>query len=571
MRIKPNASLGLLAAGTLAILGCGEGVKEEQKKRPNIVLIMADDVCPFHFSTYKRINPVYPDWNVSTPNIDKLAAAGMIFDRAYTTASASTPSRYSTLTGQYPGRCDSKEFKDENPAGEPYCMAWNTPISENSPTLHKLLLSAGYFTGFVGKFHIGELEFDDPSGKHVPSIDENIESSDPNCDKAMLNYQKILQAEIKRLTGANFAASILWENSSELPVAKLRNHNLEWLTRGVAQFLDSTQKNGPFFLHFNTTALHGPNHDESLRTSAKYTPQGTMTDTLMYHPDRKSIYLRLEKMGIKFDEKTPDWVKHYYVGILYLDDQIGVVLKLLKDKGLDENTVVILAADNGIEPGKSTCYEMGVNIPLIVKYPGITAKGSRSSALISFADLFPTLAEIGGAKMPQNIKFDGMSIVEAMKGHELKGRDHLYMEMGYTRAIVTDKFKYIAMRYPKKVSEEIASGKAKSISHFGAKSQVHASVSMQYMPNFFDADQLYDLSLDSYEQKNLATEVDYSSKLSEMKGLLQKELQSTPYPFDLADIEIFTHPNYLKLAAEARKLGSSIVPWWKRNIIFPPK
>ena len=136
----PTVKLALCAfAGMTALTGCRLASQEQKTGEPNILLIMADDVAPEHFSCYGG--------KIPTPNIDRLAAEGMIFQHAYAASAACTPSRYSIITGQYASRCQSHSFTDSIPAGEPDKIAWNTPITNRNYTLGKMLGSRGYYTG----------------------------------------------------------------------------------------------------------------------------------------------------------------------------------------------------------------------------------------------------------------------------------------------------------------------------------------------------------------------------------------------------------------------------------------
>ena len=116
------------------LYGCGDHSPESPRpERPNIVLIVCDDVALNNLGCYGG--------KIPTPNIDKIASQGMIFNHAFSNSSSCTPSRFSILTGQYPGRCKDSVFLAENPKDQPYAVAWNTMITNDSHTLHKALMS----------------------------------------------------------------------------------------------------------------------------------------------------------------------------------------------------------------------------------------------------------------------------------------------------------------------------------------------------------------------------------------------------------------------------------------------
>ena len=528
----------------LALAACSTGeIKEDN--RPNIVLIMADDVKPGHFSCYGG--------DIPTPNIDKVASEGMMFYGAYCTSAACTPSRYSVLTGHYAGRCKHPEFLNANPADEAYKLAWNTPLEEDIPTLHKILGEAGYYTGFVGKFHVGDLDFDDPSvNPSFPDIDVSMEPTSGMADSLLEIHQEIIGKRVRELTGCDFTASIQWENPETLPIERVRYHNLEWITRGAAGFFESVKGDKPFFLHFNTTAL-----------------QGIMEHPYMYQPDRKTIYNRLDSLGIVMGEEVPDHVKHYNSGIIYLDDQIGAIMKMIKDNKLDKNTMVIITADHGIEPGKSTCYEIGVKVPFIVWWPGKVQPGSTSDEFVQFTDFMPTFAEAGNGIIPAGYKPDGVSFIPLLEGKK-NSRDMIYTEMGYERSVRKGDYKYIATRFPVSVVERMKSGKLDAITHLGTPLHGHAYIAAEYQPGYFDADQLYDLSSDPWEQVNLAGDPEYGKILADMKMTLEKELRTFSHPYDLDDTSFEDMEVYRKLSQKTLERGTAFIPWWNRKLDYPP-
>jgi len=550
--------------GIAAFAGsCQSGESDYGNQKPNIILIMADDVAPEHFSCYGGDLP--------TPNIDKLAAEGMTFHRAYTPSAACTPSRYSILTGQFPGRCKEPEFTSSYSDFEPYKIAWNTPINSENLTIHELLNEVGYYTGFVGKFHIGSLSFDVPENNpDIPVIDPDMDPENPVADSLLKVYQSVIENEVKKLTGCDFTASIQWENPEEMPLKAIRRHNLEWLTQGVEEFLDDRKEEDPFFLHFNTTAFHGPNHFYDLLTPAKYTPEGIMENPYKHHPPRHTIFDRLLEMGIDTSSNQPDHIRHYNTGKLYLDDQIGAIMEMLEEKGLKENTLVILTADHAIEPGKSTCYERGLRVPFIASWPASIEKGSESNELVHFTDFLPTFAELAGYKNEFSDKVDGVSFLSALSGDGITGREYIYAEEGFTRSVSNKDFKYIAMRFPSSVIRRINAGESDIITHFGDSFQAHGLIASKYHPGYFEQDQLYDLRKDPWEQKNLAGNPEYSDILSEMRNVLSGFTSSMPAMFPVTEYKGPDSDAYSELAGKTRMKGTDEIYWWKRELDYPP-
>ncbi len=200
----------ILAASVILLSAChsnrnGKSSADRDKERPNILLIMTDDVSFDHLSCYSGKLP--------TPHIENLAREGMLFYQAYATSAACTPSRYSILTGQYAGRSQSPDFREHFPADEPYAIAWNTPLTEGNLTLHEVMHKAGYYTGFVGKFHVGSLDFDKPSvNPDLPYINPDLSPDSREADSLLALYEQVISARVKELTGADFAGAIQWAN-----------------------------------------------------------------------------------------------------------------------------------------------------------------------------------------------------------------------------------------------------------------------------------------------------------------------------------------------------------------------
>jgi arylsulfatase A-like enzyme len=544
----------------IALTACNSNEKKEAPEmRPNIVLIMADDIAPEHFSCYGG--------KIPTPNIDRLASQGMMFHRAYAPAAACTPSRFSIMTGMYPGRCNADTFTHSISEGEPYKIAWNTPIVDNDITIHEVLEDAGYFTAYVGKFHIGDLDFE-RKNTQMPEIDPDLDPENELTDSLLKVHQRIVAEKVKELTGTSFTSSIQWENPEELPIKAVRRHNLEWLTEGVASFFEKREKTEAFFLHINSTALHGPNHFSDLYADPRYTPEGILKDPYRYHPPRNTIFERLVEMGLDTGKNVADHIRHYNAGILYFDDQVGAIMEMIESEGLKDNTLIILTADHAIEPGKSTCYERGLRVPFIVSWPAKIEKGVHSYELVQFTDFLPTFADLTGqSEVPEA---DGISFLPALMQDSLK-REYLYSEEGYTRSVTGKKYKYISMRFPSGVKERIMKGKAEIITHFGDQYQAHGLIASKYLPGYFDFDQLYDLENDPWEQNNLAHKSEYTEILDRHREILQDFTSTLPSVFPVYETDLPDTREYQELVNRTKEQGTEAIYWWKRELEYPPE
>ena len=167
-----------------------------------------------------------------TPHIDSIAQRGARFDAMYCSASACTPSRYSYLTGHYAGRCPDPHFFSVNPPDEPYNVAWNAVLNASIPSLPGVLHANGYTTGISGKWHVGCPRKELP----LPELHPDDDPDDFVIDAKLHAYQRVLQEEVKRTGGFDYAACIVWGNNEGFPVRKLREHNIEWTTQGRPGF-----------------------------------------------------------------------------------------------------------------------------------------------------------------------------------------------------------------------------------------------------------------------------------------------------------------------------------------------
>ena len=224
----------------------------EKETRPNIVIFYSDELDPGYLS-------VYGDY-FQSPNIDKLKDEGIKFTNAYVAAPMCTPSRFSLLTGKYPGRCVHNDFLEAYPKDEPYLIAWNTYLEGSLPTIASVLSENGYFTGMAGKWHIGKL----PEDLNIPVLEKDADLDDPDVDAKLKEYQAIVSEQVRKDAGFDYTSSVLWGNFDNFPVLSLRTHNFPWITKGAIEFLQKADKKGqPFFLYVASTAVHGPGHADA--------------------------------------------------------------------------------------------------------------------------------------------------------------------------------------------------------------------------------------------------------------------------------------------------------------------
>ncbi len=511
--------------------------------KPNVLIIFTDDL---DFDEVGAYNPLaYPSSTADlaasgrarkprssvpplTPNINRLIGESMDFTQMRMVTTVCTPSRYSLLTGQFCSR--SRSLQEKWPVSGPACVEFNTDILPGQWDLPRALHDAGYTTGIVGKWHLTETRNSDlvvsppisdytgkPNGPQDPALPENADRVRAAYGRAV----KYLHDEI----GWDYASSIYMTNASQLGLPKpLWEHesNMEWFTAGALKFLDQ-QKGGtkPFFLYFAPNIPHGGGGDRFARADPRATPEGLVDWHLGVQPWREDVLRRVQEAGA--DNPWATW----------LDDGIGAILKKLDDLGLAENTIVIFSSDQQSR-GKWTCYE-GARVPFTVRWPGHVREGSRCDVPLAGIDVAPTLLELCGAPLPPATQaiVDGLSFAPCLTGGTVAARPVL-IEMGFGRAVVSDGWKYIAIRFPEEMAEALRQkgGKFSSLVkplREGKKSGEEASTDR--FPNFADPDQLYDLKADMLEQHNLANDPEHAGKLAEMKKLLADALAPLPHVF----------------------------------------
>ncbi len=489
------------------------------EKRPNIVWFITDDTGDCMLG--------YADGPVMTPNIDRIAREGVTLNQFHTVAPACGPSRYAYLTGMFPGHCPSPRFRKDCRPERPYNLGFNVDLLPGQPNITAFLQRAGYATGFTGKWHVG-----------VPRATLRGHQYDPEDDPADSATAKKLREDYDAMreqvrgTGFDFAEGIAWGNTDNRPLKKLQYHNLEWHTAAALQFLETRATSGkPFFLNMATTTMHGPHHVRSLETDGRQTEAGYIPDLPQVQPARASVFQRLKEAGLP--------VNHHTAGALWMDDAFGAVMRKVEEMGLADNTIFIWSTDHGMGTisAKFTCYQGGVRIPCCMKWPRRIQPGATCNALMENTDFAPALLDMAGMKIPEDAKFDGRSFLPAITGEKEEIREDLYFEWGFTRAVRTRRWKYIAFRH---TPEQIAAMKTGGVDMaFAMNGKPGPDFPMHMHPRYFDPDQLYDLENDPGEQKNLADNPQYAEVLAGMKSRLRRYLDSFSEPFDLETADPF--------------------------------
>lgn len=555
MTYRPSFSLYCLSAICLllAFLSACEASAPARDPRPNVVLLFTDELQFSDLGCYGG--------DIPTPHFDRLAAEGIRFTRAYTPASMCTPSRFAVLTGQFPGRCISPSFLAGIPADAPYSIAWNTWLTPETPTLPRILGSAGYFTGMAGKWHVSEA----PKEATLPAFQPDDDPADPAVQQRLAAMQAQYEDWVRANGGFDYAGSVVWSNNDNHPIHALRFHNFPWMTKGALDFLDAAaQQEQPFFLYLTPTAIHGPNHVADLDRDVSLTPDGSRKDVLPYQLDVAKLKQQLaEQPG----------GGHRYAGIVQTDHLLGQLRQRLDSLGLSDNTIILFMSDHNVEPGKATSFEKGIHVPMIVYWPGQPG-GRSSSALVENTDVLPTVLEAAGIARPAGPRFDGQSFLPVIQDTAARTRAYVFGENGYTRSVSNGRYKYIALRFPAHLLAEMESRHLDHVpSYVGIWPQAHSAIAMKAFPAYFDQDQFYDLAADPYELHNLADDPALAAVRQELQEALRSHLQTFDHPFNLEPVPFLSSRQYRDLQLVNQAYDLNAIPWYRRDhggVQWPP-
>jgi arylsulfatase A-like enzyme len=471
--------------------------------RPNILFILTDDQNSDTLGCFGG--------KVLTPTLDKLCREGMKFTRAYNSSSVCTPSLYTCMTGQYASRCTTQGFMRQNPSGRQSNVGFNVLVEPGSWNVGRVLRENGYRTGFVGKWHTGT-----PPLLSIPS-DANLR--DPEVAKKLAENQARLSEHIKR-AGFDYAASVYRGNLDDHKLDALKFHNMEWVTKGALDFLDQASDR-PFFLHLCTTLQHSPQPNQSIAGDPTITPAGHLSSPLKVQAPRATISQRLKEAGIAANMGHATW----------LDDGIAAVIKKLADLGKLDNTIILFFSDNTTMGGKGTCYDGGARTPCFLWGKGRVSGGTTCDRPIQNIDFVPTFFDLAGIRPPTEMKLDGMSLTPLLSDGAAKWRDAVFLEIGHTRAVSTERWKYIALRYPPEMRQKIDNQTLGRPAYHMDTSLNLQELALKRHPGYWDADQLYDLQADPEERVNLAKDTRHAQTVAELKGRLKEWLAGFKTPF----------------------------------------
>jgi iduronate 2-sulfatase len=373
--------------------------------RTNVLFIIADDL--------NNLLGCYGDPLAKTPNLDKLAARGVRFDRAYCNYPLCGPSRNSFLTGLYPNSTgiltNAQLFRQTIPA---------------QLSMPQAFRQQGYFAARIGKlYHYGVPNSIGTNGHDDPASWE-LELNPAGVDR-LEEHPKIttITPDLPR----QFGATLSWHASPKSDAEHtdgMEAADAEWVLERCAK-----QKNRPFFLAVGFFRPHTPY--VSPKPYFDQHPATKMPVVQGVKEDRVDIPPAALASGKKEqDDMTDDQRRQarqaYNASISFMDAQVGRVVAALDRLGLADNTVIVFTSDHGYHMGehglwqKMSLFEESARVPLLVVAPGISKRGTVANAPVSHVDLFPTLAELCGVKAPENLQ--GQSFVPMLRDSTAAGR-----------------------------------------------------------------------------------------------------------------------------------------------------
>ena len=378
--------------------------------QPNILLFLTDDHGQW-------ASGAYGNREVRTPHLDRLAAAGVVMENAFTPTPVCSPARASLLTGLTPSQHGIHDY-----IGAAFDQK---PWLATEQTLPELLQKAGYRTGLAGKWHIGNED------APAPGFDSwfSVGSAYPLFHEGTREFCN--QGRMETLSG--YTDDIIAEQA--------------------ASFVRATDER-PFFLLVGLFAAHSPWRGHPERLASLYR-NAAFSDI----PAQESCAFGkqgLESLSVDRRYQREAHVQ-YYAAVSHIDEIVGRLVDAVDDAGKLNNTLVVYTSDHGLNCGHHGIWGKGnatlplnmleesIRVPLLLSWPGVLAARTRKNEMVDHLDLFQTLAQAGEAKLPASPDYAGESILTLLLDHEedRSWRDIQFGEYGTVRMARTHQFKLI--------------------------------------------------------------------------------------------------------------------------------
>lgn len=394
-----NMDFKLIGTAGLALLGLNQNVHGQGK--PNIVFILADDLG------YHDLSCTGSKY-YETPNIDRIYSNSMVFTNGYSTCSVSSPSRASIMTGKYParhgvtdwiGEASGEDWRNSNRYTKLLPPDYEHALNKGFITLPEALKENGYTTFFAGKWHLGD----------VGSYPE-----DHGFDINKGGYK----------SGSPGGGYFSPYNNPKLEDGP-KGENLEMRLAGETVKFIKENKDKPFFAYLSFYAVHAPIQT----TEEKWEKYRDKAERMGIAEHGFSMERRLP---VRLHQDNP-----VYAGLVEsMDDAVGVVLKELKELGLDKNTIVIFTADNGgvasgdaystsnlpFRGGKGYQWEGGIREPFFISVPWLKNNARTCEVPVTGADFYPTLLDLAGLPLKPDQHTDGVSLLPLLNNKKIKDR-----------------------------------------------------------------------------------------------------------------------------------------------------
>jgi len=388
-----------LAAAACSIGDMGGAPPASGRTKPNIVFILADDLGYGDLGCYGQ-------QRIMTPNIDRLAEEGMRFTDHYAGSTVCAPSRCCLMTGLHTGHAYIRGNRQASKQGQ-------EPIPAETVTVAELLKKAGYTTGLIGKWGLGG-----PGTPGHPNRQGFDYFFGYLCQGHAHNYYPEFlyrNGEKVRLEGNKVKPSDRYDGAGVAYERKQYSHDL--FVKEALSFVERN-KHRPFFLYLAFTIPHANNEagkkGMEVPSDAPYT-----------------------------DRDWPRQQKNHAAMITRMDRDVGTLMKLLKELGIDDDTLVFFTSDNGphreggadpeffdsngpLRGIKRDLYEGGIRVPMIARWPGKIEPGSVTNHVSAFWDFLPTAGELAGFEAPEGL--DGISYLPTLLGKKQKKHRFLYWE-----------------------------------------------------------------------------------------------------------------------------------------------
>lgn len=392
-----------LVVGMAQLLPVEARQRARRERKPNIILVLADDLGYGDLGSYGQRF-------IRTPNLDGMAREGTRFTQFYAASPVCAPSRASLMTGLHQGHAFIRGNTNRNNE--------RVPLRPQDVTVAEVLKGAGYRTGVIGKWGLGE-----PGTSGVPK-------------RKGFDY---FFGYLNQNHAHNYYPDYLWRNEERVQIPKgVYSHDL--FTREALDFIRRAHA-APFFLYLAYTIPHADNELTRKTGNGMEVPSDAPYSNEHWSPQQRN----------------------YAAMVTRMDADVGKLLALLKELRLDDNTIVIFSSDNGpqgIDEGgydqslfdsngplrglKRDLYEGGIRVPLIARWPRKIPAGRSSAHVWTLYDFLPTVAALAGAKPLAGI--DGLSMLPALLGLAAPDHNYLYWEFhegGYAQAVRAGKWKAI--------------------------------------------------------------------------------------------------------------------------------